>query len=92
VDTIYSLPVSGDALIMIFNQIHLAMRLDHRQRPLLTEEQQRQDVDRFLASQRLRFTVLRDIAKLLDNNIPELQDLYKEAEGMMLYARGLHNG
>lgn len=89
----YQLDCTKEELVQIFGQSYQAMVLDARQHMLLTPEQQEEDNEQFLLRQQPRFSILVKITKVLGVELPDdLSSLYKEAEEIMLLARGLDNG
>ncbi len=86
----YQSSFTKEELIQVFGQSYQAMMLDVRQHMLLTIEQQTEDNEQFLLRQQPRFSILVKITKVLKDELPEdLLFLYKEAEEIMLFARGL---
>lgn len=82
-----------EELIQVFGQSYQAMVLDARQHMLLTAEQQEEDNEQFLLRQQPRFSILVKITTTFKGTLPDdLLPLYKEAEEIMLFARGLDNG
>jgi hypothetical protein len=91
-DKEYVLKLSWRELLFIFEQVSLAMELDYRQHILLTEEMQMQDAESFCKRQQFRFSLLLTVRNAFKEGFPEDLLLYcEEAEGIMLYVRGLEN-
>lgn len=89
----YQLMFTEQELVQIFRQSYQDMVLDVRQHMLLTEEQRTEDTKEFLTRQQPRFSILVKIIKILEgDSYSNLMALYKEAEEIMLLARGLRDG
>ena len=89
----YQLDFIIEELELLFGQSYQSMVLDARQHMLLTEEQQAADNDNFLSRQQPRFSILVKIVSVAKSELPDdLLELYKEAEEIMLFTRGLGNG
>ena len=89
----YQPSFTKEELVQIFGQSYQAMVLDARQHVLLTEEQRTEDTEEFLTRQQPRFSILVKIVKTLKEGLhSNLAVLYKEAEEIMLLARGLNDG
>lgn len=89
---IYQLELTREQILVVFEQCYTNMLLDYRQHTFLTEEQQKKDADGFLQRQQIRFAILSAISDTFERELPgELQPSYREAEGIMLFARGFGN-
>lgn len=91
-DSKYHIEFTKEELELVFRNACQGMQLDFRQHTFLTLEQQLEDADSFLERQQVRFSIAVNITTVLKGQLSEkLQSLYKEVEGIMLFARGLGN-
>lgn len=85
----YILEFTEEQVKDVFKQAHFAMKIDYRQHTFLGEGHQREHADDFLQRQQIRFSILAAISDAFTEGLPvSLRSQYKEAEGMMLFARG----